>query len=298
MIGKNREAWYGSPVATGLNTDASTTATITFNERTIADLSRLVGYAAADAINTSLGYAGFDFIDAVEVTDLELYGSDQVIVGRNSPHAALPLRADRFVGKCSDQVFNLARLGKLPFASSDTIAATLGIRGTNIQASCGIAVPGSTNLKSDSFRPTKPPQILGEGGGAEISAGASADLVLTADRAGWVPLSDLFLSALQDATVSSEIGSPNPYGALGQLYISSIELPGSDQLVRGTGTGTVPAACYSVARKGNAIEHGGLFMDAGAAITITIHNFSPDDVNVVAGIPFFATESKGSPSRC
>ena len=166
----NREAWYGSPVAAGLDTDNDVTATITFNERTIADLSRMVGYAAADNIATTLGYAGFDFVDAVEVTDLELYGSDQVIVGRNSPHAALPLRGDRFVGKCSDQTFNLARLGKLPFASSDTIAATIGIRGTNIEASCGIAVPGSTNLKSDSFRPTKPPQILGEGGGAEIAA--------------------------------------------------------------------------------------------------------------------------------
>ena len=299
MMHSNREAWYGSPVAAGLDTDASVTATITFNERTIADLSRMVGYAAADAIATTLAYAGFDFIDAVDIPSLELYGSDQYIVGRNSPTAALPLRGDRFVGKCGQQSFNLARFGKLPFASSDTIAATLGIQGTNIQASCGIAVPGSTNLKSDKFVPTKPPQILGEGGGAQVAAGGSADLVLTADRAGWVPLSDLFLSALQDGTAESEIGAPNPYGALGSVFITSYELPGSDQLVRGTGTGTVPAACYSVSRAGNAIDHGGLFMDAGAAITLSVVNVGPDILNIRAGIPFFATENKGNgPSRC
>ncbi len=291
----NREVWYGSPVAAGLDTDGTSTATITFNERTVADLSRLVGYASADAIATTLAYAGFDFIKNVDVTDLEIYGSDLLIVGRNTPTASLPLAGDRFVGCVKSHNFNLARFGRLPFASSDTIAATLGIQGTNIQGSCGIAVPGTSNLVSQDFSPTRPPQYLGEGGGAQVAAGAAADLVLTADRAGWVPLSSLSLSALQDGVAGTVLGAPSPATALGEMYITQIELPGSDQLVRGTGTGTVPAACYSANRQGNAIEHGGLYMDAGAAITVSIVNVGPNVLNVRAGIPFFAVENKG---RC
>lgn len=295
--GMRREAWYAAPLLGGLDTDAQISPTIVFNERTVADLSRLVGFAAADAISTTLGYAGFDFVDNVDVVDLEVYGSDQLIVGRNTPTAGIPLRGDRFIGKPVDHRFSLSRFGKMPFASSDTIAATFELQGTNIQASCSLAVPGSTSLEAQDFRPNKAPQYLGEGGGAEIAAAGSADLVLTADRAGWVPLCDLVLSALQDATAESEVGAPNPYGALGNIIITGIELPGSDQLVRGTGTGAVPAVVYSRSRQGNAIFHGGLFMDAGAAITISVTNVGPDIVNMSAGLPFFATENK-SGGRC
>lgn len=291
----NREVFYGSPVATGLDTDGTATCEIVFNERANADLSRLIGFASADAIDVTLGYSGFDFIENVDVTDLEVYGSDLLIVGRNTPTASLPLAADRFVGCVKSHSFNLARLGRLPFASSDTISLTMGIQGTNIQGSCGIAVPGTSNLVSEDYSPTRPPQILGEGGGGQIAAGASADLVLTADRAGWVPLSSLTISALQDAVATGVIGSPAPASALGELHITQIELPGSDQLVRGTGVATVPAAAFAANRQGNCIELGGLHMSAGSAITISVTVHGPNALNVRAAVPFFATDVKG---RC
>ena len=291
--GMKREAWFGSPATAALDTDAAAVEPmITFNERTIADLSRIVGWAFADAIATTLGYAGFDLIDSVDVVGLELYGSDQMIVGRNAPQAGIPLAPDRFVGNPDAPGFNLARLGKLPFASSDTISAELSITGTNIQGACGIAVPGVTSLQGQDFRPTKAPQYLGSGGAVQIAAAGSASVVMTADRAGWVPLSDLIISATADATVSTEVGAPM-ISSLGGLYLSGFQLPGKDQLIRGTGATTAPCGVYARNRKGNAIRHGGLFMDAGAAITLTVNNVGPDIVNVTAGLPFFATETKG-----
>tara|TARA_R110002126_G_scaffold5908_2_gene31288 strand:+ start:819 stop:1703 length:885 start_codon:yes stop_codon:yes gene_type:complete len=292
----HREVWYGSPVAAGLDNNSETVNTITFNERTVADVSRLVGYASADNIATSLGYSGYSFIDSVQVTDLTLYGSDLLIVGRNSPTASLPLAADRFVGAVGDHRFNLSRFGRLPFASSDTIALTMGLSAAavNVEGSSGIAVPGTSNLMSDAFAPKRPPQYLGEGGGATIATGAAADLVLTADRAGWVPLSDLTIAQLQTAALTGHFGAPLSNDDLGSLYITQIELPGSDLLVRGSGTGTVPAAAYRANRQGNAINHGGLWMDAGSAITISVVNIGPVACTVQAGIPFFAAESKGA----
>ena len=299
----NREVWYGSPVAAGLDsTLAAVTATITFNERTIGDLSRLVGWACADALATTLGYAGSDLVNSLEVSDLSVYGSDLLIVGRNTPTASLPLAADRFVGVAGSHAFNLARFGQLPFASSDTISMDAAIEGTNIQGSFGIAVPGTSGLASDAFTPRRPCQYLGEGGGLELAAGASGTLTITADRAGWIPLSDLTISALQDAAAAAQFGAPNIRNALASLYITQIELPGSDLLVRGTGTTTVPAAAYAANRQGSCINHGGLHVDAGSAISISITNAGFLDVNIQAGVPFFASETKDNcgprPPKC
>ncbi len=289
----NREVWYGSPAAAALDTDAAAAdATITWNEATrYADLDRLVAWAHADNIATTIGYSGFNLVDALQVTEIELYGSEPVVVGRNTATAAVPLNPLRPRPR-------FLRLGKRAFGTNDTLKMSAAVKGTNIEGSYGIAVPGISGLAAPSFVPSRAPQILGEGGGAEVSAAGSATLTFTADRAGWVLLDDFMLSALQDATAEAEIGAPNPLDGLSGLYITSFDLPGSDPLVRGSGTPTVPAAVYSIMRPANLIKHGFLRMDAGAQISVGVTNVGPDIVNVAGGFPFWSDDGKGGAHAC
>lgn len=292
---QHREVFYGSPAVGGLDSGDEVTATVTFNERTVADLSRLCAWASVDALVGAVsGYAGQNLVNALEVSDLTIYGSDLLMVGRNSPTSGLPLAADRFVGAVRDHRFNLSRFGRLPFSSSDTIALTASVTPVGIQGSFGIAVPGTSNLMADQFRPSRPPQYLGNADVTTLAAGAAGTLTITADRAGWVPLSDLTISALQLANAAGAVGNPNIMDALGSIYITQIELPGSDLLVRGTGTATVPAAAFSANRSGSIIDFGGCWLDAGSAIQVSVVNRGIEASTVYCGVPFFANEQKGA----
>lgn len=292
---QHREVFYGSPIAAGLDSGAEATATVTFNERTVADLSRLCAFASVDALVGGVsGYAGQNLVNALEVSDLTIYGSDLLIVGRNHPTTGLPLAADRFVGSVRDHRFNLSRFGRLPFASSDTIALTASVTPAGIEGSFGIAVPGTSNLMADQFRPSRPPQYLGNADVTTLAAGVAGTLTITADRAGWVPLSDLTISALQLASATGVVGNPDISDALGSVYITQIELPGSDLLVRGTGAAIVPAAAFAANRAGSIIDFGGCWLDAGSSIQVSIVNKGIEAVTVYCGLPFFANESKGA----
>ena len=134
-----------------------------------------------------------------------------------------------------------------------------------------------------------------------ISAvGGSATLTCTVSEPGQVILSNMVL----DANLSTAIAGASSPGVLEQLSLSSLELNGAIQYIRGRGALAAPAGAFSAYRGTNQIPLPTVHVQAGDTIaaTLTSETLLADDVDCQMAFPFIpdnvriSTPSPGGPS--
>jgi len=269
-----RELIGGSPLVAALDTDAPEVGTFTASEPGTLDLRRTVIYAG---MNTKAIYPTLDVAPYIEINGISVFGSIELVRGRNTPSAAgsifHPLRAGGVVYD----------LGQWRMNSGDTVAFTVETQGTNIIADFCWAAPFiPANPRKT---PSVPARILSGPSlpwaapiNSDIAAAGDVALTWTADEDGVADLSSIVLRSQSDEAAESEGGSWED--GLPALSIDGIQLPSRNQLVVGQNTPQCPGLAFSGLRTFTWFDLGLVKVNAGDTIVLDATNNGPDIANV------------------
>ena len=279
-----REFLLGSPLSPALNPGAGPSqTTIAASENGVVHLDRL--QIGAVASSEQVGYSGFDLTEMLEVNNLLVNGSIELIRGRNNPGAPgsvfSPLR--------DTPVINL---GDWAFGTGDTVAMNAQIQGTGpINGAFTIAAPFTPRNKRLGYTGAIPAvrQTYAGAQAQGIGPGGNAPVTITFDQDGVADLNSLVVSCGYDALVNGV----TPYAQLASSFVQQITLPSGDQLILGQGVFGVSSLIFSATRAGNWWSPGFEFVSAGSQIQILVTNQGTQNGSYTAGMPFYPSSKGG-----
>ena len=202
------------------------TLTITANEPGTMHLDTLVISAGA----TTKQNAPFSLVEAFTVSSALVYGSIELVRGRNSPNVP----AGAFAGYRGT---NQITWGDWPVQAGDTFAVTLDNNIANALASdCTLSCAFSpTNQRMGVLQPGGPCTYAGSPL-SDTAVGAADKCTITFDEAGVFSLASLQLIAGFDLEASGAAGEGQFVDAASNILITDIELPTGNKLLVGNGT--------------------------------------------------------------
>jgi hypothetical protein len=155
---------------------------------------------------------------------------------------------------------------------------------------CAIAVPFLSDSapsydESDDKTGVRPTGLVAAAQAA-VAAGAEVEFSLTAPVEGWMNLAGI-VASLGATAVGAVNKSLDLLGAAG---ITSLLLPGNQQLVYGTSSPICPARAFDPRRSFDWFDLGWLHMNQSATVKIKIKNLSPVAGSGSFGAPFVAAD--------
>jgi hypothetical protein len=241
--------------------------TITANEPGTMHLDTMVLSAGAGAAQN----APFTLIDAFTVSSALVYGSIELVRGRNSPNVP----AGAFSGYRGT---NQITWGDWPVQAGDTFAVTLDNNIAEANASdCTLSCAFSpTNQRMGVLQPGGPCTYAGSPL-SDTAASADGSCVITFDEAGVFSLSSLQMVAGLNLTADAAAGVGQFIDGASTILITDIELPTGNKLLVGNGTNAPVMSGESFAaahRSYSWAELGSIAVSSSDTITVSYSNIN------------------------